>query len=494
MNKVGAWFLGMFVGALVVVGGEAAAVAFTPSKTYLNGFGTTIVGDKIGNQGILGIVQNVNDFTIEDVPAIKTALDELLKNDSLGKYMTLDYDSIKGIKFTDPELSAKLQNAIKVTATLNSLGMDLGNFGKLSIFKECTEVTPTSAQIEENYKAYYYADGDNYVRAFNDDKTRVAPSGAKLYLPNLSAIPVTELFVGLSTRLGEVTYKEFMMNLMCMSEAELQNDSIYKIVGDRSLKELKDLDIATIKLVDVLEKKADNAKLFDLLVDLVPTASSAEDITIGDLSSIDISSAHLTAVLSYSGNESLYKALCDMCSLPHEQYGKLTIGHLETADMKKVHLKTLLSESNDNVIIQKLLAKDSTIETLAADINGLTINELFGEKCFTTDHGKAKNGDRYSLTSGSYTYDAGGDYYISEDAGVWLILAYDAADIQADGRANTFAPSTTSFEAMQNNPSSFSGKVGNSYIYQLISAGLIDGAGLSAAVTSQTLNGLLGSF
>ena len=43
---------------------------------------------------------------------------------------------------------------------------------------------------------------------------------------------------------------------------------------------------------------------------------------------------------------------------------------------------------------------------------------------FTTDHGEAKNGDRYSFTAGSYTYDAGGDYYISEDAGVWLIFAY----------------------------------------------------------------------
>lgn len=498
MGKVAAWLLGILTGVIVTVGGEAAAIAFIPSKTYLNATGTTIVGDKIGNQGLFGVISSINDYVIDDIPIIKTTLDQLASSGGLGDYVAIDYEAIKDIHLTDAQLSNKLSAAIKVIATLESLKIDLGNFGKLSIFKEWTPVTPTAAEVNENYKAYYYKDGEKYVRAYDDAKNRLAPEGAQLYLPNLSQVVVTEMFTALSARLGDITYPEFMKNLMGMSDAELADDSIYKIVGDKKLKDLKSLDIASVKLTSVIEKKDANAALWDLLIDIVPTATKAEDITIGDLSDLDIKKGRLVSVLKYAGNESLYNVLCDMTGKNHSQYGTLLIGDLQNADMNAVKLNTLLNNSSDNRIIAKLLERNSTVGTLAHDINALSTHELFGSNCFTAniaDAAVGRDGDKYKLVGDSYVYDpsasAAETRYISKNAGIWLIFAYDAKDIYAtNGRANTFAPSTTTFQELQDNPSSFSNKVGDAYIYQLISAGIVSGA-FGDAVTSKTLNQIL---
>lgn len=496
MGKALAWFLGLLSGIVITAGAEAAVVAFLPSKTYLNSWGTTIVGENIGSKGVLGIVQNVNEFTIDDLPIIKETLDKMIAEGGLGKYAEIDYEAIKTVKLTDPKISEKIQAAIKITATLKSLNIDLGSFGNLSIFKTWKEVTPTQEEINKNYKAYYYRNGDAFLRAYDDDKTRVAPEGAKLYLPNLSELPVVDLMSALSVRLGEITYPEFMKDIMGMSQTDLEKDAIYKIVGDAPLQDLKNLDIAGVKLVTVLEKSTKNAMLFDLLVDVVPGKTKAEDITLGDLSSINIDNAHLTAVLPHAGNETLYDVLCDMKGLSHDQYGQLTISALSTVNMGGVKLSSLLVDPGDNAILSKLLSKGSTVSSLSSDINSLTVHELFGGNCFTVNVEDAiRDTDKYKIQDNKYVYDPAGTYYISKDAGVWLIFAYQASDIYATtGRANTFSPATTTFESLQKDPSSFSGQVGNSYIYQLVSAGLISGTGLSDLVTSQTLNGILGSM
>ena len=508
MGKFAAFLGGFFVGVITLAGGVAIAAAVVPSKTYLNATGTQIVGDKIGEKGLFDVISNVNTYTIEDVPVIKGLLDNILAEGGLGDLVTLDYEEIKTIRFTDPQLSEKLKNAMKITATLEKLSVDLGSFGKLSAFKEWTPITPTAEEIDANYKAYYFKnDAGEYLRAYDDSKVFANgyTAGGQLYLPKLAAIPVLDLFNGLSVRMGELTYKDFMIGLMNATEESLQNDTIYKLIGNTKLGELKNIDTNSFQLSKIVAVSG-NEDVYNLLRDLTG-ANNNDDITLGMLSSLKVGNAKLTSVIPYSAKtESLYKILLDITG--KDDYAALKVSDLDNVDLNNVKLATVLKKEDaaGNAFLTALLDRDGvTLGNLGETINTISVHDLFGEKCFTTVKSEAiasRINDTYRLgDDGVFTYDttlteADNPYYISATANVWLILSYDTGDIDnANGRARTYTPSTISYQDLQGSPGgsekTVSEKIGEAKIYQLISAGILEGD-FNDSVTRLSLSEALG--
>lgn len=515
MNKAGCWILGTLTGIVVAVGAEAIVLAAVPTKTYLNGFGTTIVGEELGSKGLFSVLANVNSIKVDDLPIIKDTLDKLTAEGGLGDLVQFDYNAIKDLRLSDPNLSNALKNAIQVTATLKSLNVDLGDFGQLKMFKQWTPAAPSNEEIAASPKVFYYKDGNNaYQRAFDDHGQAVAgyTSGSQLYLADLSSIVVDQLFANLSYQIKGLSFKEFLTSFMGVNEADLSDNTLYKIIGDRPLSELSDLTADDILLKDVIGGEAGSSWV-DTLSSLLDTPY--DQIKVSQLSGIDFSTLKLTAVLKdNASNAKLYGILMDLTGysvISGKTHDDIHIGDLEGLDVGNIRLSSVLSLPEDpeerkamNVILRTLLEKDVKVGELGDSINGLTLYELFGADCFTTDEAKKVNADtyRYDEENKIYTYDNAipgteETYYVSADAGIWLLFAYDAGAIQGNGRANTFAPSTVTFSSLQNNAGTFSEKISNATIYQLLSAKVVQedpGAPFSDGLKAMTLSQALATL
>ena len=494
MNKGLCWFLGMLSGVVLLAGGEAIVLTVVPSGSILNGFGNTVVNENVGSKGIIPLILDAKTYKVDDFPIVKDLLDQLLAEGGLGDMVNLDYDKIKDIQFSDPALSEKIKNAMNVTATLKSLNVSLGDFSKLSMFKEWTEVTPTQEETNKNPAIYYYKDANGkYARAFNNDGSKAAgyQDGAQLYLANLSEIVVTELFANLSARMPELTYKDFMLSLMGKSESDLQNDEIYKLIGNKKLSELSSIDSKGFKLSQIVAENENNKLMYDILEDLTKTPRI--DITLGQLSEVDFTDAKLSSFLSMTDQSELFDVLSDMTG--GKEKDKITLRDLKNANIEDIKISSVISDDGGNVIIKNLLNKEAKVGELGTVISGLSLNELFGDKCFTNEADKKVNNDVYYLDGVDYVYCDGAlpegkeAAYISENAGVWLVFAYEAKECSdVNGRAGRFSPSVVTFQELQDNPESFSSAISESRLYQLISAKIINDKPFPNDVKKLSLN------
>jgi uncharacterized protein YuzE len=392
----------MLTGAIVITGAEALTLAVMPSKTYLNGFGTQVVTDKIGNKGVIDIYNHMNEFVVDDVPAIKKMLDDFLASGGMGDLIAIDYEKIRNVKLVElNQASQILKNAITITATIKSMNVDTGKFGSLKIFSEWTPWAPTAEEIAEAPQLYYFKDSSGkYVRAFDNSGNRVAecPADAQLYRASLSEVPVDQLFKCLTPRLNECTYKEFAINLMGGDESKLKDNIIYKLIGDKYLKDLNDVKAEEFKLIDVLPKTTENQKMYDLLTDV--TGKAEEELTVGDLKKVNMDDAHVVKFIPYSGNEQLYDVLIDMTGKTgsgskQELASSITLGELDGASMDGVKLTSIVSKTGDNAkmydLLEDLTGKDSaaivlndlkTINTDNAHLTSVIEKSASNEKMF----------------------------------------------------------------------------------------------------------------
>lgn len=372
MNKPVCWLLGILTGIVTTVGAEAIVVAAVPTKTYTNDIaGTQIIGSKYADKGLFDIIMNANQIAIDDVPVIKTLLDNLLKEGGMGDLIGIDYDMIKDVKFTDPSLSEKLKNAVKITATLTSLNVNLGRFGDLAMFKEWTPVNPTDSEIKAHPKLYYYSNGEGtYARAFDDSGNPVAgvTGETKLYYANLSKIVVTEIFEHISVRVPELTVNEFVEQFLGTSGLD---PAIKASIGDTKL-----IKLDTIQADDFLLKNfIDNPDLFNILEDM--TGKTKDEITIGDLKVVSTDDVHLVSVIpNDSSSKKLYDLLVDALSTPAED---IVIGQLSGIEVSKCHLSTVIdADDPSNEKLYKLLSditgKDKK-DILVSDLDGVDIGK-----------------------------------------------------------------------------------------------------------------------
>ncbi|MBE6127327.1 MAG: hypothetical protein E7182_05075 [Erysipelotrichaceae bacterium] len=372
MNKGVCWFLGMLTGIVTTVGAEAIVVAAVPTKVYTNNIaGTEIVGANIGDRGLLDVIMNIKKFTVDDVPAIKMLLDNILKEDAFGKFIGVDYEAIRNIALTDPELANKLSNAVKITATLKSLNVDLGKFGNLSMFKNWEAANPTEEEIKANPAIFYYQTADGkYARAFNQDGTRVEGVTAEtpLYFGNLSEIPVVDLFVHISYRLPKMTVNEFIEDFV---GSQSLDPAIKDLIGDKKIEEL-----STVKADDFkLKLFIDNPDVMHILEDM--TGKPRDEITIGDLHTVTTDDVHLVTVIPQdSSSKKLYDLLEDALSTKAED---ITIGQLTGIDIDKCHLSTVIDpkdSGNDKLyqILVDVTGKEKE-DILVSDLNGIDIGK-----------------------------------------------------------------------------------------------------------------------
>lgn len=410
------WLWGVVSFVILFVAGIAILLGAIPVKSLLGND-----SDKAGviaDESLLTALMNINSYTFGDVPYAKKLIDDLnetsiLDGKKLSDFVSIDTTNLDQVPIA--QFFNQIDTRIKVVATLDGIvGIDtMGDLGRLEIFSSWTEVTTgvdTDAQDFNPANYYYMVSEGNYQRAFNDDKTLVAPQGSTLYYPALAYIPVLEAVDLIDERLGSEKMTDLIVTL---GGAELTDDSILKkVLGDKTISQvgeitdieleaffpeaenqdlynilragaeipagekvtinsLNGLDINKIKLSDIMEETADNESLFNVLRSATNTPEG-QDITIGSLSSIQMENIVLSDILEEEGSETLFKILRSGIGL--EEGEEITIEHLETLDPNKIDLEVILEKNTTNEKLFELLRSALDLK----DTDPITIDKLEG--------------------------------------------------------------------------------------------------------------------
>jgi hypothetical protein len=287
------------------------------------------------------------------------------------------------------------------------------------------------------------------------------------------------------------------------------NANIYAILADIyvgkdvdtiTLGELHEFNTNKLRLGTALPRwaHADLYAIFDSAITLTEEdkkngLNSIEDITLGTLDShfhpenIRFKQfAGESDTLEKIFNDAFYNEDDPASSIT---YDKLTLGQLGDFDITKVHLGSVITEETGNDILDALLAKGTTIGNIGTAINALTLYEIYGVECFEkpTEEELNKADSKYSGKP-SYTFDETtrtytlatdgevGDYYLTDHAGIWLLLCFDVDyenDIDEYGRPTKYVASETSVVYLQDHSDLLSGKITGATIRQLVDAGIL---------------------
>lgn len=614
------WYL---LGFCTVPGIIAILVFLVPVSFYAQFF-PGYVSDTVASQTLYNAIMNLSSYTVGDFPILTSALQSALSSSGMGDYFTIDYTALSAISFSSSDLGTEIQNCITVTATVDTLGVDLGDFYQLPCFSQWVEVGDDETVDTTAPKLYYYQADSKYARAFDDDGNYVegVSETTTLYLANLRAINVLDMAEVLADRI-QAEKAISLINVMGGIDSSSQLGTfLNSFLGDYSIGELGSIDYTTIKLSSFVSRTTENEELLNIVSEIV--GKDYEQITIGDLTSGDISldSIYLTSVLPYADNAKLYtilisalgvekvldesgvyseeltadtitltdftnfnyanirlvdvlddnatnakiySILCEAAGVTSNDQitistlssgtfsfsgvklttildiedaenstllkvlseasggttsaADLTVGNLQDSniDLNNVKLSTVLggtSAGSDNAIIQALIADETvTLGTLGEKINSMEVYDIFGGNVFTEDSAKAASVDstsyKYSLDSSSgtdvFALDENGTYYVSDSASVWLLFCFDvvydtdasvtAYDSQQLGRGYTYTASSLTYADLADGSSeggtSLNSKLSSATLYDLILAGLIDDNGYSADLKKQTIQNII---
>lgn len=566
------WFTGIICGIIFFVSGLVAGVMLIPINTFTGGNNEGIVSDELADSTLFDIVLNINDYSFGDLPILENALKEITEGEA-GKYIQIDFDKLNSISFGG-SVAEEVKDCIKIVATIEgTIGTEaLGDFGKLSIFTEWEEVQgniDTSAETF-NSKLYYYVDNNSrYIRAYDDNKNKVAPSGADIYYAALAKVPMLDAFDLIDERVGGIFINELFEKL---GGAQFSEDSlIADIFEGKKIREIGDItadsilvssvlggdstgDIAkileealggkpygTITLGDLSNVKEgfslDNIKLStvvnqDEIGDLINILNDVfhadqvdgkkfEELTIGDLASLNFENVHISTVLP-SGQDNivlveiledefkkpyseivltdlnnfnigalhLYKVIpeekidsnlkqiiCDMTGV--NNYKDIFVTDLHEEDnvsiLDKIKLSSVLTNTNGNVILDQLIKDNATVGGLGSAIDNLKLCDVYGDNVFKPIGGGSvpSGAIRFNKSGSTYTMATNGEYYLSSDAGMWLFICYDAGSIDENGRAISYAENKTTLKDLQNSTSIISNSFAKATIRQLVDAGIV---------------------
>ncbi len=388
-------------------------------------FGEEKAGD-VADKTMLEFVLELDQYSFGDAPFTKDFIDmitgvEIIQGKPLNSLIRFKTDDIYAIKITDfaNRLTSDPGNLIEVIATLDGVvGLDsLGDFKGLNAFSSWDKVTTTVDPTATDFvpQLYYYKDGDNYLRAFNDDNTRIAPESASLYYPALAYVPIPQALGFISERLGAEKITNLIETLggaefgedsvlsllladttvsgvgditlddvdLALFLPEENNSSLYSILrGAAGLKpsdpvtiaSLDGMDMSKVKLSGFLDPE-EYSILFDILKD--STGKAVTSITVADLDSIDITKTKLSALIDVDDehNQTLFNILQDVTGKSKED---ITINHLAEFDLNGVKLTALFSKEDNEVIYNILTDKTGkTADQLTIeDIQSLDMNSM----------------------------------------------------------------------------------------------------------------------
>ncbi|MBP5466693.1 MAG: hypothetical protein J6Y43_03925 [Clostridia bacterium] len=390
------WFLGVIFLPLALVG-----ASFIVPLSGITGSDGSVVSVDLSKKSLFEAVKfvagNYGELGFADFPVIGQKLSELEDTDigdgkTLGGIINIDTAKLNAIKFGDEGMADKVRDCVEIVATIDSVGGAdmLGDFGMLNIFTDAEEVG-TLASIDTtdpdfDSKQYYYkTPSDEYLRAFNDDKSRVAglTDTETIYYPPLNKVRFSELVDIVDDAFGRLEINSLLDTF------HASNETLTKILGEHTkVKDIADFDINEVYLNDVMPKDTDNATLYDILQDL--TDKTGEDgykeITIGDLSSnFNTENIKLTSVLAAPDvdhpdrNKMLYDILRSATNKATND--EITIDSLSDFSTDNIKLTTVLSDT-DNADLYDILRS----ATNKATNDEITLAVLSDSETFKIDN------------------------------------------------------------------------------------------------------------
>lgn len=308
-----------------------------------------------------------------------------------------------------------------------------------------------------------------------------------------------------------------------------ENVEMYKILdevlgGDAENKKIADLsgfNIGNIKIGTVIPNNADNAEIYKLLTEAF---ADAENTKLSELSTFNVNKVKVGTVLARSENEKFYNVLDEVfgadshnkkleelndfdltrihlsiaLDVPTAEnsyknktiydvllqatgktsYSEITLSDLSGSfDINSVKLSTIMSKG-ENKTVNALLDSDATVGNIGEKLNSLSIYDIYGTDCFTkTPHGT----QRFTLTTEAgkhvYTLSPTGEYYISENAGIWLLICFDS-EKNASGEIVKYTEANVTLNDLSNN-NVIKDKFTSATVRQLIAAGIVADPGFS---------------
>ena len=553
------WFVGLItswvlVAAILLVFVGMPIKNFVPVRTEENPDGAISInlGDKsiINIFGDLSNGTGIQNYSLGDIPALLDALDGVIKDAGIDKFVCIDIDGLKNVKFvydandknednSPKTISSELMKHIEVTASIESIGgLDmLGDFGKISIFSENTAVEEQeqstikgyASKIEEGATTLqqlnetlaegekfnpilyaYQVDASNYARAFNDNGEYVdgVSNSNQLYYRALKDVPVLELVDIIGESFSRVQTNDILQVAGIGSEGLIGD-----LIGGKTLEELGEMSTANIYLSTILEAPTEdndyaNKMLYDILIQATrPTnvdSYSYGDITISSLSSFDLNKVSLDNAISYDSGKVLCKILLEVYNKTEDTYSEITIGDLASGfSVENIKLETVLRDySGDNFILNALLKVNGvTIGTLGAEMTNLSLFDVFGHGCFIK-HSEVENFDievinpllkyEYKEVGGKATYTLNDSvaeenaYYIKKDSGIWMLMCFDGTVEEDSGRTTTYTESTLTLGSLEEG-SNIASRFTSATIRQLKDAGIFSETDIPSSLDKHTL-------
>lgn len=438
-KNFGWWFFGYISFVLILVAIIAVSALLIPVKMLTGDDSSDYVSDDIASMSLFEALLGIADYTVKDVPAVKVLLNTIQTDLELDKYISIDTDSLDDTTIISEDFLTDLLDSIKVIATLSSTGVSdmLGDFGTMDAFTSYElvplEELPDESGTDFNYLLYYYRLEEGvYLPAFTEDYERVEEAVDKdLYYPALNEVPVLDLGDVFSDRLD----RERMTSLLGAVGMET-GGAIYDIVGDKTVSEMKSFNMDDVKLTAVIKIPEDKGSedyrkvsdLYKMLMDANSVSytdsdfeEKANELTVAQLSGMDINDVKLTTVLSNKlieggegkrENEDLYKILRDIsydkCVVNYfnkyneahvgeeidmlqaktaydgltdsEKNDYITISCLSGADIKSIKLTSVLEDSDANTqlyaILRDMTGKENNSDIVVGDLNGVDVTHI----------------------------------------------------------------------------------------------------------------------
>ena len=449
------WFNGLIMGAIAFVLVIALSVALLPVSTFTGKDGS-VVSSKMSDKTLIEAFMQMNEYSMQDFPVVSDMIGDLASDPEFSKFVEVDMEKLKTVKFVyddGKDFGTELSSCFKIVATIDSVGgaEQLGDIGKISAFNEWEEVTDEEAfdadgnikkegeELTSNPQLYYYeeqtggsgtsplAEGaeKKYKRAFDDDGTRIAPDGAKLYYANLSKIPILEAVNILGDSFGRMQINEL---LSTFGAGEMEDSFIGDILDGKRVSDISSIDESEFLLSKFLGEYDTNKDLYDILCKAVKVAEGEEKPTSETLSiahlkgGFDIDALLLTDVLGEinTDNKDLYDVLCDSVVLAEGQTKPtpetITLGHIKNGvNLDGIYLTQFLGEYDANKDLYDLLCDAVVIEegqtkptydklTMAHLKGGINIDGIYLTK-FLGEYDANK--DLYDMLCNAVKVDAG---------------------------------------------------------------------------------------
>ena len=492
------WLMGVSFIPLIL----AVALALIPINTYVKMLGgdETTINSEISEKAIIPALLSIGEYTFGDIAVVTDALDGAINGAGLGGIFALDKDKLNSIYIGEISVPT-VKDCFSVKATLTDmeefLSFELGTITGLKVFSEfepVLEEDKPDINGEFNVHYYYYFDGENYRRAFDDFGAYVEGVNAEtqLFYPALSHVLVTEIPKVFDDSFLRISINDLMANF---DQSYNEESDMYKVLDGKKVGDMGSFESETIKLSDVVDVNGEGfSKLVDIVCETVAIEEGEEpilteegepireNVTLGQVSRLDIDKAKLSSVIDKTENNEKFWNILEEATTPTGENGEILIGDLDNINIDGVKLGTVIDYSENNAkIINVLIEKETTVGEVGSAVKNLTLYEVYGEICFTEDETQKDNdNDRtFSKTETpegkvQFVEDVNGTYYISKSAGIWLIMAFDGnGAYNLDGRSDTFTENEITLGHLEEDGTVITDKINSSTVRELMDAKVI---------------------